>query len=784
MNLRIYKHSFYKKMFLYIAILVLVIILTLSFVFYFNFENVGLKMQYEANKNILSEISYSATYLDDTARNTAAYIYSNTDYSVLRYGRYTSSEDAYQVITGLEALAIQSSNVHSIYIYNREINTFYSTWWRFYSSSDDFIDSDIADIIKNNKIPGGETFTSTPLLRKIPVDFDNSPDRKYMNVLTYIMADYSLDSKEILSAIIINLSSQYLDGLINTLNTKGALTGGDTTIINSSGYVIASSNSSTAFSDLKTKTYVSKILNSKAKNGCFIDTVDGNKVVVTYVASDVLDWKFVNITPYNQIFKDINKMKTNLYILCVAIVVFGFLMSYFLSKYLYHPINSMLGKVRQLSDVKMEKTKKNELDFLTDIFTETLEKTQNMQSVSYENYVIKRTDFLRGLLSDESVNRVYAEEIFRKYKINLNAEGNFLLCNFSIDHYSSFTQNLTVEDQKLFRFAICNVAGELAQKCFRNECFELDDKNIMLLMESDSSEPDARKSNLLEIAGEIQDWCHASLNISLSAALHTDPVNLSDISESCRFTLQLSRYRLVYGYKCLLLPDVIFKLKSNAFEHPIALEQKLDEALNNGKLGDSTEAYGRILEYITDYSYETINSYVLYLSYLIIKKFNDLEAKGYEKITFDSNRYISEIITLETLNEINERVVNLFKAITDTVENKRFKKKSSMVEKVKRIIETEYMDKCLCQDGVANRLHISRDYLGKMFREAYSKSFADYLTEVRLQKAVEYMENSRMSITEILDEIGWENKNYFYTTFKLKYGITTSQYRNMNTNNL
>ncbi|WP_446692503.1 helix-turn-helix domain-containing protein [Ruminiclostridium cellobioparum] len=94
------------------------------------------------------------------------------------------------------------------------------------------------------------------------------------------------------------------------------------------------------------------------------------------------------------------------------------------------------------------------------------------------------------------------------------------------------------------------------------------------------------------------------------------------------------------------------------------------------------------------------------------------------------------------------------------------------------------MDKCLCQDAVANRLHISRDYLGKMFREAYSKSFADYLTEVRLQKAVEYMDNSRMSITGILDEIGWENKNYFYTTFKLKYGITTSQYRNMNTNNL
>lgn len=782
MNFRVFKHSFYKKMFFYIAILVLIIILTLSFVFYFNFENVGLKMQYEANKNILSEISYSATYLNDTARNTAAYIYSNTDYSVLRYGRYTSSEDAYRLITGLEALVTQSGNVQSIYIYNKEINTLYSTWWRFYSTTDDFIDSDIVDTIKNNKIPGREIFTSTPLLRKVPVDFNNSPNKTYMNVLTYIMADYSLEGNEILSAIIINLSSQYLDGLINTLNTKGALTGGDTIIINNSGYIIASSNSSTAFSVQNKKAHIRKILSSKDKTGYFIDNVDGKKVVVTYVASDVLDWKFVNITPYNQIFKDINIMRTNLYIFCVAIVIFGFLLSYFLARYLYHPINMMLGKVQQLSEVKIERSKKNELDFLTDIFTETLEKTRNMQSDNYESYIIKRTDFLRKLLVDESINIYQLEEVFREYKINLNICGCFLLCNFSIDHFSSFSQNLGIEDQKLFRFAVCNVAGELAQRYFKNECFELDDKNIMLLMEADETNTDTRKKNVLDIIKEIQEWSHANLNISLSAAVYTDPVQLMDISDSYKFTLQLSKYRLVYGYKSLLLPDVIFRLKSNAFEHPITLEQKLDEALNNGKLEDTVEVYNRIIEYLSDYSYETINSYVLYLSYLIIKKFNDLEAKGYEKVTFDSNRYISEIIALETLDEINARVVNLFKVITDTIAQKRFRKKNSIVEKVRSIIENEYMDRCLCQDAVANRLHISRDYLGKMFREAYSKSFADYLTEVRLQKAVEYMENSRMSITEILSEIGWENKNYFYTTFKLKYGVTTSQFRKISTN--
>ncbi|MDF2988737.1 MAG: AraC family transcriptional regulator [Eubacterium sp.] len=780
MNFRVFRHSFYKKMFLYIAILVLVIILTSSFVFYFNFENIGLKMQYNATMNILSEISYSATYLNDTAKNTAAYIYSNNDYSTLRYGRYTSTEDAYKSITGLEALVSQSSNVHSIFIYNKDIDTFYSTWWRFFSPAEDFIDTGIVDIIKNNKIPNKQIFTSTPILRKIPLNYTNNNDA-YISVITYIMTDYSLDGK-VLSAIIINLSSQYLDGLINILNTKGSLTGGDTIIINSSGYAVAGSNSSSGFNDMSDKVYIKKILNNNDKNGYFIDNIDGRKVVVTYVASDVLDWKFVNITPYDQIFKDINIMKRNIYIVCVTIVVLGFLLSYFLAKYLYHPINSMIGKVQQLSNVRMEKNKKNELDFLTDIFTETFEKAKNMQSVNYENYIIKRSSFLRDLIVNEAINIDEVHKMFIKYKIALNSESRFVLCNFSIDHYSYFSQNLSIEDQKLFRFAICNVAGELMLKHLKNECFELDDKNIMLLIEMTDAEQDSYKDNLRETVGEIQDWCLSNLNISLSAALGMEPVNLMDISESYKFIMQLSRYRLVYGHKSLLMPEAVFRLKTNAFEHPIALEQKLDESLNNGKLCDSIETYNRIIDYITDYSYETINSYILYLSYLIIKKANDLEAKGYEKIVFDSNSYISEIISLETLPEINDRVVNLFKAIIDTIEHKRFKRKNGIAERVKTIIESEYMDKSLCQDAVANRLNISRDYLGKMFRETYSKSFADYLTEIRLQKAVQYMGNSKMSITEILDEIGWENKNYFYTTFKLKYGITTSQYRNISLN--
>lgn len=775
-----YKYPLYRKMILYITILVVFLILILSFVTYFNFESILLDIQCKSNQNIISEISYSAKYLDETARNLAAYIYSNNDYSPLRYSSINDeqyTQDTYNLITGIEALVTNSSNVQSVYIYNGNLDRFYSTWWRFYSDSDEFMDQDIAELIKNNRLPQNKLFTSTPILRKVPLKIKYGPNQQYTNVLTYIMCDYYPGEKKIQSAIIINLSTQYLDGLMDILNTKGALKGSETFILNENGQAVASSNPSSIFMDLNQKSYVKRVLGSQEESGYFSDIINDQKVVVTYVSSDVLDWKFVNVTPYSEIFKSINKMKMNTYLLCLGILIFGLPLAYLLARYLYSPIRNMMGKVEQLSHTTIQKGSANEFDFFTDMLANTIEKDRSAQTIKHENDVAKKQIFLKQLLFDGNLDRQYVEQMLNKYEIDMDINGSYMVCKLCIDHYMDFSQKMSIEDQKLFRFAICNVANELVLECFKNQCFEVDDRSIVIILERGNQSEKEANASVSESIRSIQDWCDVNLHISLSAAICMNAACIWDIYGSYKFVSELSRYRLIYGHKSLLLPEMLTNIRMNAFEHPVALEQKLDEALNNGKFPEIIEIYNRIVEYIKEYSYDTISSYILYFSYLLFKKMNDLEVKGYEKISFDCNSFISEIISFETLDEISKKVIGLVRVITDTVEQKKFKRKNSLVEKVKNIIEEEYMDKSLCQDGVARRLSISRDYLGKIFREACSKSFADFLTDVRLQKAVELLNNQKESISEILEEIGWENKNYFYTTFKQKYGMTTSEYK-------
>ncbi|MCX7709329.1 MAG: AraC family transcriptional regulator [Clostridia bacterium] len=767
-------YSMYKKMVALITLLVIFIILVLSSVLYFNFEKIGLQMQFNANLSILSEISYSANYMDDAGRNLAAYLYANTDYVSLQNSKVEDIDDVFMKMQRIEALVTQSNNVHSVYIYNGNLQRLYSTWWRFFSDPSEFLDQDIVDLIQNEKLPHKRSLT--PFLRKIPVIGMAGPERQYMNVLSYIIYDYSEDGQKIQNAIVVNLKSDYLAGLIDLLNTKSTFKDSNTFILNGRGQVVANSKGSAVTNDWKDKSHIKRVLESKEKNGYFFDILDGKKVVVTYAASDILDWKYVNITPYSEIFKDIERMKKNTYLLCFGLLIFGFSLSCFVARYLYSPIRAMMGKVEQLSNKKMDTGKINEVDFVTTVLTDTLEKARTAQVLHSEHDTIQKQKFLKSLLLNEELEEGCLCRMLEKHKIGLEVRGQYIVCNYCIDRYRAFQKKFSVEDQRLYRFAICNVASEIANRHFNCHCFEVDDHNLILMMDIRTRNAEEASERVIQIIKETQEWCDTNLFISLTAAVSIKADGMAEIPTAYKFVAELSKRRFIHGFKSLLLPDLMMGLKTTAFEHPAVLERKLVELLSGGKLEEAIEIYKKIIGYISEYSYETINSYMFYLAYQLFRESYDLEAKGYERIPYDCNSFIRGIAHLEMLEEINERFFELFRTFTDTINLKKVRRKNILVDKVVSIIESEYMDKALCQDSVASRLNISRDYLGKIFRDAYAKSFADYLTEVRMQKAVELL-NLGKNVTEILEEIGWVNKNYFYTTFKQKYGMTTSEFK-------
>ena len=87
-----------------------------------------------------------------------------------------------------------------------------------------------------------------------------------------------------------------------------------------------------------------------------------------------------------------------------------------------------------------------------------------------------------------------------------------------------------------------------------------------------------------------------------------------------------------------------------------------------------------------------------------------------------------------------------------------------------------YADSSLCLAQIAASLKLSSGYVGKLFKDIAGVSLNEYINEIRLVKAAEWLEKSDIPVGDILSRVGVENETYFYSLFKKKYGLTPKEY--------
>ncbi len=104
------------------------------------------------------------------------------------------------------------------------------------------------------------------------------------------------------------------------------------------------------------------------------------------------------------------------------------------------------------------------------------------------------------------------------------------------------------------------------------------------------------------------------------------------------------------------------------------------------------------------------------------------------------------------------------------------KKGESTAQTAKRYIEENYV-KDISLDDVAGYVEVSPFYLSRTFKEETGETFMEYLTSLRMKKAMELMKDPDYSIKDICTAVGYSDPNYFSRIFKKSEGLTPTEYR-------
>ncbi len=165
----------------------------------------------------------------------------------------------------------------------------------------------------------------------------------------------------------------------------------------------------------------------------------------------------------------------------------------------------------------------------------------------------------------------------------------------------------------------------------------------------------------------------------------------------------------------------------------------------------------------------------------------DNQIEGYES---GADLYIPKPFSAKFL-EVNIRRLLQQKERWLKPEQQPFKEKKciwednnqAFAEQLRQLIEENIGNPNFSIDFLCHELGLGRTKLYGRMKEISEQPLADYIRNIRLEKAAYLLRHSELNVNEVMLETGFVNNSHFSKIFKLKYGTPPSEYKRNTINN-
>ena len=133
---------------------------------------------------------------------------------------------------------------------------------------------------------------------------------------------------------------------------------------------------------------------------------------------------------------------------------------------------------------------------------------------------------------------------------------------------------------------------------------------------------------------------------------------------------------------------------------------------------------------------------------------------------------LEEAFSLEELHQtLCQKTDQFFAAMKDSAEEDR------TIFLIKDYIGKHYSEEQLSIKEIGDHVFLSASYVCTYFKNQTGQTLNQYLTEYRMDRAMQLLKDARFQIADISAKVGYSNGNYFGKSFKKFTGLTPSQYR-------
>lgn len=437
------------------------------------------------------------------------------------------------------------------------------------------------------------------------------------------------------------------------------------------------------------------------------------------------------------------------------------------TEYLLKPISS--GKLLEALNGVSEsiRREKEDKDLVRKYMEEMRENTEHEKQKFFEQMIAGNLSMADAL------------ETGKKYEMNLSAGMyNLLLFRFTLGEENRKSRELLGEAE----YAIEKLTERL-EYVFE---FQRGVEGWAFLLMADNEEQMSER--VKELSKDLEEIMKNYSTIAYFGGIGQPVARLRELEESfreaeralaARFTMELNRIISVEDIRMAQNVDTLDDIEITSFGEIEKTRTMLEKFLNNGAEDEIDEF---VDVYINELPEENLKSvlmrqYIIMDAYIVMMSFCE-KIEGIEgEMQAQSEELKNSMKTIQTLEEIKNYIRMLLKKIIgvrDTISGRRY---SDIIEIAKDQIRKTYMSDEISLNTIAAEVGMSPSYFSSIFSKEMGKTFVEYLTEIRMDRAKELLMCSSMKTSEIGYEVGYKDPHYFSYIFKKTQNCTPKEFR-------
>lgn len=436
------------------------------------------------------------------------------------------------------------------------------------------------------------------------------------------------------------------------------------------------------------------------------------------------------------------------------------------TEYILKPVN-----VEELTSI-LKRIKSN-LD-------EEIEEKRNVNRLR-ENYR-KSLPIIREQFFNDMVHRRLADGLIesklREYDIPIAGARKWVIAAIDVeksDDRSKKTLSLH-EEEELIPISVMQIVREKLRNYCRYSLFQSTAEAQMVVIAA--LDDDNTTTGLIDVLGDICKEAKRILEVPVTIGIGHSCTGLSKIAGSYQSAVEALGYKAVVGSGSTIYINDMEPVGSGKLEFDNSDESDFISAVKFGPAEKIEAVTGRISGKLESAKvhYRQQQVYVFGVLNTVIQMIQQYDL-NLEEILGGELEYLSVIDRLQKREEFGEWLLKTAVKMNQAINQERDITTRQVIQEAKQYILDNYQNPDLSVEMICRHLHMSPAYFSTMFKKETGQAYIAYLTEIRLNKAVELLNKTDDKTYVIASKVGYQEQNYFSYVFKKKFGVSPTKFR-------